>query len=231
MPPLPEIIEQLLGQSTAGQAVVFDADGTLWRGDVGEDFLRYLASRGSLLHPPAEGAYARYDRLNLEDPPAAYAYAVTVMAGLLDSELTALASTFFATRFTGRVFPYVRPLLTRLAALQLEVWVCSASPRWVVEAGAATLGIDPRHVIAVDAVLDAQGRLTDQIIAPVAAGPGKVAWLKRRNVAPLLAVGNGDLDLDMLAYARQAWVIAPPDAAPSALVREALRRSWPISRV
>jgi len=231
MTPLPPKIEQLLRASSAGQSVVFDADGTLWRGDVGEDFLRFLSARGALLSPPAEGAYAKYDRLHHEDPPRAYAYAVTVMAGLLDSELTALASEFFTSRFTGRIFPYVRPLLARLAEQQLEVWVCSASPRWVVDAGAAALGLEARRVIAVDAELDEQGRLTDRVIAPVAAGPGKVAWLKRKNVAPVLAVGNGDLDLDMLSYAGQGWVIAPPDAAPSALVREAIRRDWPISRL
>ncbi len=230
MPPFPLLIEALLSRPGAGQSVVFDADGTLWRGDVGEDFLRYLPSHRALPAAPAEGAYARYDRLHLEDPPAAYAYSVTVMAGLLESDVSALAKTFFAERFAGRIFPYVRPLFSRLRAQQFDIWVCSASPRWVVEAGAATLGIAADHVIAVSCELDS-GALTDRIIEPVAAGPGKVAWLKAKNLAPVLAVGNGDLDLDMLAFAQLGWAIAPPDAMPSALVREAVNRKWPISRV
>lgn len=230
MPPFPPPIEALLSRNGAGQSVVFDADGTLWRGDVGEDFLRYLPSHRALPAAPREGAYARYDRLHLEDPPAAYAYAVTVMAGLLDADLTALATTFFAERFAGRIFPYVRPLMARLRDQQFDIWVCSASPRWVVEPGAAALGIAADHVIAVSCELDA-GVLSNRVIAPVAAGPGKVEWLKRKNLTPALAIGNGDLDLDMLAFATLGWAIAPPDARPSALVREAVSRKWPISRV
>ncbi len=231
MSQLPEVIEQLLSEPGAGRCVVFDADGTLWRGDVGEDFLRYLSALKLLPRAPDHGVYARYDSLHHTDPPAAYAYAVTIMAGMADAELTTLARDFFAQRFSGRVFSYVRPLIARLKAQQFDVWVCSASPRWVVEAGAAVLGVPNANVIAVDAELDEAGRLTDRLIAPVAAGPGKVAWLRRKNLAPVLAAGNGDLDLDMLAFARQGWVIAPPDAAPTALVREAHARNWPISRL
>lgn len=228
---LPPIVEQLLGQPGAGQSVVFDADGTLWRGDVGEDFLRYLAAGRLLPCAPSEGVYAAYERLNAIDATASYAYAVTIMAGMFERDVVALANRFVTQRFTGRVYPYVRPLLARLAAQHFDVWVCSASARWVVEAGAAVLGIAPDHVIAVDAELDQELRLTSRILEPVTAGPGKVEWLRRKKLAPVLAVGNGDFDLDMLAFARHGWVIAPPDAAPSALVREAQARNWPISRV
>lgn len=226
MSTIPSVVKNLLTEPGAGRAVVFDADGTLWRGDVGEDFLRHLCAERLV----PEGSYARYDALHQADPPAAYAFAVTVMQGLHDSELTGRATDFFTRRFVGRVFPYVRPLLAQLRATGFEVWVCSASPRWVVEPGAAHLGIDSSRVIAVDTLLDG-GRLTERIIAPVPAGPGKVAWLQRKNLAPVLAVGNGDLDLDMLAFARQAWVIAPPDATPSLLTREANARNWPVSRL
>ncbi len=225
MSALPTAVTSVLHEPGAGRVVVFDADGTLWRGDVGEDFLRHLCAEGLV----PEGSYARYDALHQADPPAAYAFAVTVMKGLLDAELAVRATDFFTQRFVGRVFPYVRPLLAQLRTAGYEVWVCSASPRWVVEPGAAHLGIASSQVIAVDAAL-VEGRLTERIMTPVPAGPGKVEWLRRKNVAPVLAIGNGDLDLDMLAYAQAAWVIAPPDAAPSLLTRQAKARNWPVSR-
>ncbi len=226
---LPASIAALVAQPGEGRAVVFDADGTLWRGDVGEDFLRYLAANNLLVAPPREGAYAKYEAVNHHDPAASYAYAVTVMAGMREDELNLHAGTFFRQRFAGRVFPYVRPLVAQLEANGFDVWVCSASPRWAVEAGAVALGLPKARVIAVESEVS-DGRLTSKLLAPVVAGPGKVTWLKRKGVAPLLAIGNGDLDLDMLAFATHAWVVAPPDGSKSMLVREAIARGWPISR-
>lgn len=58
-------------------------------------------------------------------------------------------------------------------------------------------------------------------------GPGKVAWLQRLSLAPALAVGNGDFDVDMLAFARHALVVSPPDSR-NQLVLDAAARGWPI---
>lgn len=62
---------------------------------------------------------------------------------------------------------------------------------------------------------------------PVPVGPGKVTWLERAGVKPALAVGNGDFDVDMLAFSARALVISPPDAE-NALVRHARAHGWPI---
>jgi phosphoserine phosphatase len=105
--------------------------------------------------------------------------------------------------------------------------LCSASPRWIVEAGARALGVEPEHVIGVDAEVEA-GVLTDRLRLPVTAGPGKVAWLSRRSVSPGFAAGNGELDLDMLQAAHHRLVVAPPDGIENALVRHARSAGWPI---
>lgn len=207
--------------------VVFDADGTLWRGDVGEDWLRALAAERRL--PTATGReYAQYEALLARSPPLAYAFGAQVLAGLEVEPTRAHAEAFFHARYRGRVFPWVRPVLEALHARGHRVWVCSASPRVIVEPGAAALGVVAARVIGVEVALEA-GRFTAALQAPVPCGPGKVHWLRTRGVeAPLLAAGNGDLDLDMLASAQRALVVAPPDARPTLLTREAVRRSWPI---
>ena len=41
-----------LGRELPGALAVFDADGTLWREDVGEAFLRQLVSLGLRLRSP-----------------------------------------------------------------------------------------------------------------------------------------------------------------------------------
>jgi phosphoserine phosphatase len=215
--------------SRAGpRQVVFDADGTLWRGDIGEDFLRYVAHE-RLLVGAARGVYAEYERRLATDALGAYAFAVEVMAGLNEARLREICRDFFSRRFAGRVFPWVRPVLERLRRTQVEVWVCSASPKWIVEAGAEALGLSAAQVIGVESEIVA-GQLTSAVVPPVTAGPGKVVWLERRQVRAALAVGNGALDVDMLAWAETALVVAPYDAPDTALAREGLSRGWPVLR-
>ncbi|MFO0597408.1 MAG: haloacid dehalogenase-like hydrolase [Myxococcaceae bacterium] len=209
--------------AAAGRNVVFDADGTLWRGDVGEDFLRFAFHRR--LFP---GEYADYERHLARSASHAYGWAVEIMRGLDEATLQRTCDEFFEQRFKGRVFGFVRPVLARLRAAGATVWICSASPRWAVLPGARALGIAPEHVIGVSCAVT-EGALTGQLDAPVPVGPGKVTWLERRAVKPLLAVGNGDFDLDMLAAAELALVIAPPDS-DNQLVAEARARRWPILR-
>ena len=63
---LPPEIEALLGKGP----IVFDADGTLWAGDVGDELVRDL------------GCFDEYDRRVREDPIAAYAWAVEILFGM-----------------------------------------------------------------------------------------------------------------------------------------------------
>jgi phosphoserine phosphatase len=229
---LPTELEALLASlpatpSSTGRAVVFDADGTLWRGDVGEDLLRFLAFEG---HVP-RSAYGQYEALLEDDHARAYAFAVEVMAGLEEAQVRVLAEGFFERRYRGRIFPAMRALLARLRSQGFEPWVCTASPVWAVLPGAACLGIDASRVIGVECER-VEGRLARPVRAPVCCGPGKVHWLAQRLGAPAaLAVGNGALDLEMLAWAERALVIGTPDGPDNALVRAAPARKWPVWRL
>ena len=219
-PPVAALIETI-ARSHAGQSVVFDADGTLWRGDAGEDFLRYAIHRGIF-----EARYDRYEQLLGQSHARAYAYCVEVMAELTEAELVQACTTFFAERIEGRIFPFVRPLLARLKEAGCPVWICSASPRWVVAPGAVALGIPAQQVIGVSCPIR-DGKLTGEVEQPVPVGPGKVTWLERAKLEPALGVGNGDFDVDMLAFSKHALVISPRDSR-NQLVLDGLSRGWPI---
>lgn len=226
LPPVVRRAVQAFLDSEAPRAAVFDADGTLWRGDVGEDLLRYLGANGLLPNAPPN-VYARYEAICASDPVTAYGYAVQVMAGLEEARLRQLCESFFTQRFAGRVFPFVAPLFEVLSRAGVDVWICSASPRWIVEAGAVVLGVPTRQVLGVDAEVT-HGTLTDRLKLPVTAGPGKVAWLTKAGVRPGFAAGNGELDRDMLEAAPHRLVIAPPDGPENALVRLGRAQGWPI---
>lgn len=226
--PVEQLIDALVAEGGHGRAVVFDADGTLWRGDVGEDLLRLLGQR-RLLGPQSDGVFARYEAILHRDHAAAYAFAVEVLAGFDEAELQRLCDDFFAARYLGRIFRFVRPLLARLEGAGFVPWICSASPRWAVLPGARALGVDPARVIGVSCdVVD--GALSGRVHQPVTCGPGKVTALERAGVQSALSLGNGDLDVDMLAAAERAIVVAPLDGPDNSLVAEAKRRGWPILR-
>ncbi len=223
------LVDQVLAEPGQGRAVAFDADGTLWRGDVGEELMRFLAAEDRLpRHRGRRGVYEEYERRVATDPADAYAFAVEVMEDIPEVELSALCDDFFRRRFEGRVFPYARRLVAALAEADYALWIVSASPLWPVVAGALALGIPEQNVIGVDCVRR-EGRLSSEVLRPVPCGEGKVAWLERKGIRPVLAVGNGDLDLPMLAWSERALVVAPP-GEDNGLVRAARDRGWPIQR-
>lgn len=241
--PLPQPARAVLDAYLAAQSasavpapVAFDADGTLWRGDIGEDLLRFLAAEGHLpRHRNRRGVYAEYERRVAAEPADAYAYAVEVMADLAEPELQGLCDTFFAQRFRGRLFSWVPALFSLLHQRGVPTWIVSASPLWPVRSGARALGVPDERVVGVTCRLDAQRRLTGEVIRPVPCGEGKVHWLREAGVRPGLAFGNGDLDLPMLAYAERAVVVAPHsphgDARDdNALCHEGRARGWPLLR-
>jgi phosphoserine phosphatase len=204
---LPDDVEALVREARG--PVVFDADGTLWRGDVGEELLREL------------GHIDEYDRRVREDPIDAYTWAVEIMAGMRESELTVQCARLFSAR--QEVFAFVRPLLARLK----NVWVVSASPIWAVVPGASALGIE--NVIGVACGVK-DGVLDGRVEKPIPCGEGKVLKLRARGIEPALAFGNGELDEPMLELAKRAVVVAPFSGPENGLVRAAQRNGWPVLR-
>lgn len=221
LPPAVASLIDTIAREHSGQSVVFDADGTLWRGDAGEDFLRYAIHKQLF-----DASYDRYEALLEKSHALAYAYCVEVMRDQSEAALQEACAAFFAERFSGRIFSFVRPLLSRLKQAGCPVWICSASPRWIVVPGAIALGIPAAQVIGVSCEVR-EGKLTGEVEQPVPVGPGKVAWLKRHQLQPVLGVGNGDFDVDMLEFSRHALVISPPDSR-NQLVLGAQARGWPI---
>lgn len=122
---LPADVEAWLRQSNG--PIAFDADGTLWHGDVGDELVREL------------GHFEEYEARVREDPIAGYAWAGELVEG---RDVSALCERLFEKQ---RIFDFVKPALARAR----EVYVVSASPRVAVLPGARALGIDPERVIAV----------------------------------------------------------------------------------
>lgn len=213
-----------------GRVWVTDADGTLWREDIGEAFLRWLADEGALVSQEAEGVdvWASYEARVAEDKAAGYAWAVQVMAGMQEDELARRAEAFARTFVPTRAFRGMRRLVDAAREAGCEPWIVSASNQWIITAAAPLLGIDPARAVGVRLAVRS-GRLTDEVLEPFTYRAGKVEAIRRFvGAEPLLVSGDSEGDLEMLEAAEEAsLVIACPDASePPPIVRHARERGW-----
>ncbi len=201
----------------------FDADGTLWREDIGEAFLRHLVSLGWVTLPDGTDPYQAYERRVDQDRAAGYAYAAQLQAGLEEARVAAEAESFARAWVPPRLIADTRALRELCARAGLSLVVISASALPIVRAAAPFAGFQRWAGIETRVVA---GRFTDELVAPVTYAAGKVA---KAAALGKLALACGDSlagDLALLEAARVAAVVAP--AAGSPLSAEARRRGWPV---
>ncbi len=202
----------------------FDADGTLWHGDVGEALLLRLIREKRLLSPPAGDVFAEYARRVEIDPRDGFAFAARLMAGLPLSLVRALSERVFEEEFDRALFPKVERILRRLLARGWEVFVVSASNRWSVEPGARRLGLPLERIVGVE--LDVEDGLLGSKPLQVPTLEGKPDLLRARaGRDPDLAFGNSMLDAPLLSRAKLSVAVLPV-GGETMLGREAARRGW-----
>ena len=205
-----------------GEVAVFDADGTLWSGDAGEALLQALAREGGLDGYPAGSgdAWRDYRALEATDPTRAYAFAAELLAGLSEADLVQRCDRLMGEHVAAHLFAPMRALLQCFVELGAEVWLVSASNRWVIQAGARLLGLPPERVLGMrTAVVD--GMLTRELVPPLTNLEGKVEAIElsigRR---PAFAAGNSLNDVPMLRLATRAALMVNPSEAAYEIARE-----------
>ncbi|HEU4412896.1 MAG TPA: haloacid dehalogenase-like hydrolase [Polyangiaceae bacterium] len=216
--------------------LAFDADGTLWEGDIGFDTFAALtgarairddaldalsdeARRHGLPAGPDPNALAR----SLYEAYLAGAYPedrvcsmmAWAFAGFRRDECEAFAREVVASAgLARRMQAEVEPVLAWARAEGVAVWIVSASPRASVEAAARALGFDPARVIAVTPAEAPDGTLLPRTLEPMPYDQGKADLLRRATGdAPVLAAfGNGAFDAPMLWLAAHPVAVRPSPA-------------------
>jgi HAD superfamily phosphoserine phosphatase-like hydrolase len=216
---------------------VFDADGTLWPGDLGEAFFKHQIH--FQLAPGLKGMkypwdhYSSLDRASTAD---ANAWIVKLNAGLLLKEVKAQAEAFYQKYFKFEINPRMKELIAKLKENNFDVWVCSASMKWAIEPALEDLGIPQNHIIGTECEVNQAGRLTQVIVTPIPYADGKKRALdKLFGYPPDFVCGNSTGDLAMLKAAQKMALVVQyqpglPDLAGSelSLRQEAQNRGWPI---
>lgn len=227
--PFRDALAAQLREPGTGRLACLDCDGTMWSEDLGEALLRWLAAGEHLPYlgaaPSVDDLWADYEARVHRNRADGYAWAVQCMAGLEEAQVRRWCHQLAVA------WPTYRPAMVALAqGLQTagyEVWLVSASNRWIIEAGAPFLGVPAAHVLGVEVAVEA-GRLTDRTVHPVTCNAGKVEAIRARlGRLPDLAIGDSLGDLEMLSAARLPLVVGRHDKPTAELLAVAAQRGWP----
>jgi phosphoserine phosphatase len=196
---------------TSNQALervaVFDLDGTLLIGDIGDAVFAYLTLEGHHLTL----SWREYQGLLRTHKSKAYRTVVEAMAGLeIETVVRATSAVMslggkYLTLGSDRVrMPEPRPLLSQFVSVlqkfQYQVFVISASNHISVQHVAQTwFNIPPSHAFGIQG-RTCEGRITSELVPPIPIGPGKAEIFKLAAgpAVPLITGADNALDLPLL---------------------------------
>lgn len=181
----------------------FDADGTLWDSDVGENFFQYKIDNCNL--PALQGIsdpWEYYFTMKKKHPPDAYLWLAQICSPFPIEEVEgwALEAT---KKFPLAVLEPQVQLISELKARNIEVFCVSASVQWAVAAAMPLVGLKKENGIGVVTKVE-NGLVGKESGGPITWREGKAQALLQRtkNVLPLFCSGNSSGDIHLLELAR-----------------------------
>jgi HAD superfamily phosphoserine phosphatase-like hydrolase len=180
----------------------FDADGTLWDTDLGENFFQYQIDH-QLVNLPNEPWDYYFDLKKINnDPKAAYAWLAQINKNKSVEQVRQWAEQAFNQIKPKPIFSEQQKLIDILKSHSVQIFIVTASIKWAVEPGAKALGLEYDQVIGIETAVE-NNLITDQIIMPITYRQGKVDALlsKTNGIHPFLASGNTIGDYELLKSA------------------------------
>jgi phosphatidylglycerophosphatase C len=226
-----DAIEPLVALHPDGY-VAFDADGTLWSGDVGEDLFHALIATDAFTPIAAAAIEEQARGHGLRAFAAVVDTARAIERGYLAGTYPELAylelhAWALAGKTRAEIGAFCRGVVERAGVIErlhaetvevlrrlrktvVDVFVVSASPRSIVEAAASLVGIDPSRIVAATPLYEGDTMLTE-LSRPIPYGNGKVSCLQAAQPKrPMLAAfGDNSFDVPMLREAKVAVAVRP----------------------
>ena len=211
----------------------FDADGTLWDTDLGEMLFAYQIERG--LVPLPKNPWGHYNDLKEhKSHPEAYLWLAQINKGVPLQQVRRWAVEAVDQNLPIPIFEAQQAILKKLATLEVEIYIVTASIKWAVEPGARLLGLGDDQVIGIEThVVD--GLVTEKQKGVITYREGKAEALLARTggVRPYFASGNTEGDRWLLESALELRLVmsaAPRDsenwATEATMVRTAVEKKW-----
>jgi hypothetical protein len=201
----------------------FDADGTLWDADLGENFFQYQIDNKCVPLPANTFEhYLELKKIN-NDPRDAFLWLAQINKNQSIEQVRIWAKNAFVQIQPNPIFND-----------HVKVFIVTASIKWSVEPGAIALGIPVENIVGVETYVE-NNIITDRAIQPVTYKEGKVTALlaKTNGQLPFLASGNTMGDFELLTAAtniRLAVSAASHDDSnyrtEMELIRHADKNNW-----
>lgn len=212
----------------------FDADGTLWPGDLGENFFKWQIKHCQELGLPAN-PWQHYRSLKSQpDPRPGYLWLAQINEGLPLEKIQNWAKSAFNEYSEGKTFPFQLSLIQLLQRYHVEIFIVTASVKWAVEPGVFQLNLKNENVIGVETEI-LNGKISKIQKGTITYKEGKPEELLKRThgIKPFLVSGNSTGDLALLECATQFRVTvqsAGPDHElfenESGLKKIAKEKNW-----
>ena len=227
------LLDDLERQRPVGRAVAaFDADGTLWNTDLGEAFFEYQIKNQLVPLPADPFGHYNWMKDNVSHT-AAYVWLAQVLKDVPLARVREWAEASVASRPLP-IFEEQLRVIEKLRALEVEIYIVTASIKWAVEPGARRFGLSAEDVIGIETAV-VNGIVTDKPHGVVTYREGKSAALLARTggVAPYFASGNTEGDKWLLegASALRLVIASAPEGTenfPTESKMQALaeKNSW-----
>lgn len=222
--PLPRELRAALERfaSSRDKIAVFDLDGTLLVGDIGDAVFAQLISEEKL--PPE--SWTEYQELLSSDYSAGCQFAVRVMANLTTGQVIQATRQVIGSDEPWVTVPgtsvkapvptpdlRMQSLIGRLKEEGYDIYVVTATNVWTArQAVSAFFGLPEEHVLGMRAKTLTNrggGEITSELQEPITVGEGKVLALKERigNGHPLIAAGNSASDYALLRFVRAGGLV------------------------
>lgn len=188
-------LDQVLEEQSQPVAA-FDADGTLWDIDLGENFFQYQIDRNLVKLPPEP--WEHYQNMKAADPRKAYLWLAQICQGHSLQEVQGWAKEAIKASSPIPIFSEQQKLIELFLSRGVKIYIVTASVKWAVEAGAELLGLNHDNVIGIETDTTG-GLISDRQKGLITYRQGKVEALlqKSQGLLPFFASGNtmGDFQL------------------------------------
>lgn len=185
----------------------FDADGTLWDTDIGENFFKYQAEKRLVPNLP-EDPWEHYEILHDQDTPKAFLWLAQINKDQPIDTVRKWAKDAYDSQKPIPFFLNTKKIIEHLVDRGVSVYIVTASVQWAVEPASVDFKIPRDNVIGVVTKV-VNGIVTDISGGAISWREGKVIRLLDMTGGrrPFLSAGNTMGDLSLLESATHLPIV------------------------
>ena len=185
----------------------FDADGTLWPGDVGRDFFSYQIKEG-LLREKTQNPRVDFDRICREQSKnSALIWLAQIQSGFSIDQMKQWVQDFLK-QSDVEIFLFQKKLINWLIDRNVQVFIVSSSLKWILDKALQKYDFPKGNIIGVETKVE-KNIITDKVMFPAPINKDKVLAFhkKSKGINPVFVSGNTLSDQALLELATHVRLV------------------------